>query len=561
MTRLRLLTLAAAAATAIPVPARGQRGAAAPPAMAAPPATAAVAMPAADTIGAAVVVRGDTVLTIRAPFGAFSAAERAAAIAARIRGLSNTRVDSVQLVPAEGATNLVAGEVILMSVTDADAAAEGQPREAVARAFAAALADEIRVVSKTETIKTVLIGVAYTLLATLILVAALAALGRFFPRVYAKVESWRAFIPGLRIQKLELLSSAAVADALLSVARFARIVVVIILFYFYLPLVLSFFPWTRPVSSRIVGYVTTPLEQVGTAFLAYLPNIFFIAVIVVVTRYVLKAIHLVFQAMERGRVAIAGFEPEWSEPTYKIVRFLVLAFAAVVLFPYLPGAQSEAFKGISLFIGVLFSLGSSSAISNVVAGVVLTYTRAFNIGDRIAIGDATGDVVAKSLLVTRIRTIKNVDITIPNAMVLSSHIQNYSAMARDKGLILHTTVTIGYDAPWKQVHDLLIAAAKATPNILAKPEPFVLQTSLDDFYVSYQINAYTDDPAIMARTYGQLHANIQDKFNEGGVEIMSPHYRTLRDGNQTTIPADYLPQTYEAPPFRVRQVDGDAGAS
>lgn len=546
--RTLLLALTVAAVAPAPVAAR-QQPAGAPP-------RPAIGVPTPDTAtGAPVVVRGDTVLMVRVPLGAFSAAERAAAIAARIRGLSNTRIDSVQIVPAEGATNLVAGEVILMSVTDADAAAEGRPRDAVARAFAAALADEIRVASKTETVETILLGVVYTLLATLVLAAALMGLGRLFPRVYARIETWRAIIPGLRIQNLELLSPGAVTDALVSVARFLRIGIVIILFYFYLPLVLSFFPWTRPASSRIVGYVISPLEQVGQAFLAYLPNIFFIGVIVVVTRYVLKAIHLVFTAIERGRVAIAGFEPEWADPTYKIVRFLVLAFATVVLFPYLPGAQSEAFKGISLFIGVLFSLGSSSAISNVVAGVVLTYTRAFSIGDRIAIGDATGDVVAKSLLVTRVRTIKNVDITIPNAMVLSSHIQNFSAMARSQGLILHTTVTIGYDAPWRQVHDLLIAAARATPNILATPEPFVLQTSLDDFYVSYQINAYTDQPAIMAHTYAQLHANIQDKFNEGGVEIMSPHYRTLRDGNMTTIPADYLPGTYQAPPFRVRQVD------
>ena len=161
----------------------------------------------------------------------------------------------------------------------------------------------------------------------------------------------------------------------------------------------------------------------------------------------------------------------------------------------------------------------------------------------------------KTLLVTRIRTIKNVDITVPNAMVLSSHITNFSSSAQDYGLILHTTVTIGYDAPWRQVHELLIAAAQATGNILEQPVPFVLQTSLDDFYVSYQINAYTDKPSVMARTYSELHQNIQEKFNEGGIEIMSPHYSTLRDGNQTTIPESYLPESYKQPTFRVSKVD------
>ncbi len=512
-----------------------------------------------DTVtatSAPVVVRNDTVLIVPGRIGSFTAAERANAIAERIRRLSGARVDSVQLVPAESSTDLLAGETILMTVTDADALALGRPRAEVAAEFAARLLEQVRKVSKAQTLKTVAIGVVYTLLATGVLVLALLGLGRIFPRVYAYIETLRPRMPSLRIQTLELLSSTMLTDAVVTAVRFVRIGIVIILFYIYLPLVFSFFPWTQPLSSRLVGYVTSPLKQVAMGFLNYLPNVFFIAVIVVVTSYVLKAIRLVFNAVERGNVTVSGFDREWAEPTYKIVRFLVMAFAVVVLFPYLPGAGSDAFKGVSLFVGVLFSLGSSSAISNVVAGVVLTYTRAFNIGDRISVGDTTGDVTAKTLLVTRVRTIKNVDVTVPNAMVLGAHITNFSAAAKTDGLILHTTVTIGYDAPWKQVHDLLIAAAKATPGILAKPEPFVLQTSLDDFYVSYQINAYTDQPAIMARTYGLLHANIQDKFNEGGVEIMSPHYATLRDGNPTTIPANYLPKDYEAPPFRVRHVDG-----
>ena len=209
---------------------------------------------------------------------------------------------------------------------------------------------------------------------------------------------------------------------------------------------------------------------------------------------------MLFDAVERGHVLWGGFEAEWAVPTYKIVRFLVIAFSVVVRFPYLPGGQSEAFKGVSIFVGVLFSLGSSSAISNVVAGVWRTYARALYKRDRISIGDTTGDVVAKTLLVGRIRPIKNVDITIPDAMVLSSHIRNFRAMAKSDGLILHTTITIGYDVPWRQVHGLMLDAATATAGIVATPEPFVLPTSLDAFYLSYQLNAYTDQAAVMART-------------------------------------------------------------
>jgi len=518
--------------------------------------TARTTLPAADTarrapIGAPVVVQGDTVLYIPTRLGSFSAADRAAAVALRVQLLAHANTDSIQLVPAETATDLVSGATIIMTVTDADAAAAGRTRAELAEEFSAALLAKMKSTSLAVTIKTIAFGLLWTLLATAVLAVLLVLLGRLFPRLYVSIEARRRTMPALRIQKFELLSADSIADTFLGAARLLRALIVVILLYFYLPLVLSFFPRTQQLSREIIGYAVSPLVQVGQSLLAFLPNLFFIAVIVVVTRYALKVIRLVFLAIGRGHIVPGGFDPEWAEPTYKIVRFLTLAFALVILFPYLPGSKSDAFKGVSVFIGVLFSLGSSSAISNVVAGVVLTYTRAFRIGDRVKVADTMGDVVSRSLLVTRVRTIKNVDVTIPNALVLGNHIQNFSAMAKQDGLILHTGVTIGYDVPWKQVHTLLLAAADATAGLLKRPEPFVLQTSLDDFYVSYEINACTDDPSVMAQTYSQLHANIQDKFNEAGVEIMSPHYANLRDGNQTTIPADHLPKNYTAPPFRV----------
>jgi small-conductance mechanosensitive channel len=211
----------------------------------------------------------------------------------------------------------------------------------------------------------------------------------------------------------------------------------------------------------------------------------------------------------------------------------------VVIFPYLPGSSSPVFQGVSVFLGILISLGSSSAISNAVAGLVITYMRPFRIGDRIRIGEVTGDVIEKSLLVTRVKTIKNEEITIPNSQVLTSHTVNYSMANDNEGLIIHTTVTIGYDAPWRQVHELLISAAMKTGGISREPAPFVFQTALNDFYVAYQINAYTKEPSRMAVILSDLHKNIQDAFNDAGVEIMSPHYRSVRDGNTTAIPPEY----------------------
>ena len=385
-------------------------------------------------------------------------------------------------------------------------------------------------------LEVILVAAAKTLIATAVLVLLLKLMAHWFPRLYAWLRASRERMPSLRIQKLDLLPAARVSDTTIAAARLLRALVSVLLLYFYLLLAFSFFPWTASLSGSLLTYVTAPLARMWGAFTGYLPNVVFLAIIVIVTRYALKVIRLVFDAIGRGTLTFTNFEPDWADPTYKIVRALVLAFALVVAFPYLPGANSDAFKGVSIFLGVLVSFGSSGAISNLVAGVVLTYTRAFNVGDRVAMGNTVGDVVARTLLVTRVRTIKNVDVTVPNALVLGGHISNYSAMAREGGVILHTSVTIGYATPWRTIHELLIGAAKATSGVLATPEPFVLQTALDDFYVKYEINAYTDLPAMMAQTCSRLHAAIQDAFAHAGVEIMSPHYRAVRDGDARALP-------------------------
>ncbi|MCX6602307.1 MAG: mechanosensitive ion channel family protein [Acidobacteria bacterium] len=241
-------------------------------------------------------------------------------------------------------------------------------------------------------------------------------------------------------------------------------------------------------------------------------------------------------ALESGGLTFDGFHQEWAAPTYDLVKFLLILFGLVVAFPYLPGGESPALKGASIFVGVLVSLGSSSAMGNIVAGVILTYMRPFRVGDRVKIADTTGDVLERSLLVTRLRTIRNVEVILPNSSVLGGHILNYSAHAQVKGLILHSTVTLGYDAPWRTVYELMIRAALRTPSILPEPRPFVLQTSLSDSHISYELNAYTNEANRMADLYSELHKNIQEEFNASEVEIMSPLYLAVRDGNPTTTP-------------------------
>ncbi len=510
-----------------------------------------------------VTLEGKPLLTLKTRVHTFSPEERARAVTNRLAKLVRDplfRVENLMVIDDESTSAIVSGDTILMAINEADARAEGKSRPILAREFAVRIRAAVEQRNREYSAHSLMLGSLYALTSTLALVVALFLVRRYFPRFLATIHSWRgSYIRSIRIQSIELLSDERIALLIVSFLRGCRLVFLLGLFYLYIPLVLSFFPWTRGMASRLFDYLITPLERMGSAVIIYLPNIFFLLVIALFTRYAIRITRFLFSEIGRQTISIPGFFPEWADPSFKITRFMIISFAAVVAFPYLPGSNSPAFKGVSVFLGVLFSLGSTSAVANVVAGVILTYMRAFKLGDRVRIADTVGDVLEKNLLVTRVRTIKNVDITIPNAMVLGSHIINYSSSAHECGLVLSTTVTIGYDAPWRQVHQLLISAARATQNILESPAPFVLQTALNDFYVSYEINAYTDKPNAMARIYSELHQNIQDAFNEAGIEIMSPHYSTLRDGNRTTIPDAYLARDYREPSFRVTRVAGERG--
>jgi small-conductance mechanosensitive channel len=508
---------------------------------------------------APVVVEGKTLFYVQERVYSFSPSDRARAIAERIQRIYKEprfSLNAIHVEDEETTTDIVADDLIVMAVTERDARAAGRSRRELAQEYAGVIRTAAAELQKQHSLKTIAVGLLWTVLTTGILLLAFKLFKILFARVYRQLDSWRGTrVRSLRIQKLELLDADLITDTLIMLAQWARIVTVLILLYFYLSLVFSFFPGTRGWAAILIDYVMRPVMLIWDAIANNLPDFFFIAVILLVAYYGIKFVKFIFAAIGKGTIEIPGFYQDWAEPTYKIVRFLLIAFTAVVVFPYMPGSNSPAFRGVSIFLGILFSLGSTSAVANIVAGMLLTYTRAFRNGDRVKIGDSTGDVLGKTLLITRIRTIKNEDISIPNATVLSSHIINYSSSTQEHGLILHTAVTIGYDAPWRQVHELLIAAARDTERILKEPRPFVLQTSLDDFYVRYELNALTDQPTYMARIYSDLHQNIQDKFNEAGVEITSPHYGAMRDGNSIAIPAKYVPKEYQAPPFRILRLE------
>jgi small-conductance mechanosensitive channel len=475
----------------------------------------------------------DTVLFSVRGIKAYPSEVRATAIAERIKKLAEDRslpTDSITAVQSETTTDIVAGGRPIMSILDADAALEGISRKELAKVYVIKIRSGIEKYRRHHSTQSLLTGALRAFLATLILIAALLLIGKLFRAVNTSIEKrYKARLQWLQAKSFEIIHAEEVWAVLKGCLRVVRVLLVLAILYSYLALVLSFFPWTRLRATNLLGYVLTPVQTIGKAVIGYVPNLIFIFILVVITRYGLKLMRLFFVGIEKRTISISGFDPDWANPTYKIVRLFAIALAAAVAYPYIPGSESPAFKGISIFIGVIFSLGSSSAISNIIAGYTMTYRRAFKVGDRVKIGDLTGDVTLMRLLVTHLKTIKNEEIIVPNSLILNSHVINYSSLAREQGLILHTTVTIGYDAPWRQVHAMLLMAADKTPGLLREPPPFILQRSLDDFYVTYELNAYTDTPQAMAHIYSDLHQNIQDAFNEYGVQIMSPAYESDPD--------------------------------
>jgi len=512
--------------------------------------------------GLPVVFKNDTLFFVHSKIGPYKPADRVNTINRRITSFMKDgefEPDSLYMLDSDMSTDIWWRDRVLFSVTDFDAEVENMQRQALAQkelnTVKAALNKEL----KSKSIKNILLQGGLTLLVLVIIYLLIKYINKLF--VFTRkwlINARGRILKGVKFKGYELLDTERELKVALFLNNILKWVVIVIVLYLALPILFSIFPWTRGWAEKLFGYVLDPLTNVLSAVFNYIPNLFTIGVIYLVTRYVVQFIEFLAGEIEKGSLVISGFYPDWAKPTFGIVKVLMYAFMFIVIFPYLPGSDSPVFQGVSVFLGVLFSLGSSTAISNMVAGLVITYMRPFKIGDRIKIGEITGLVMEKSMLVTRIRTIKNEDITIPNATILSGHTVNYTTSAKELGLILHTTVTIGYDVPWPKVHELLINSANDADGIIKAEDkkPFVLQTSLDDFYVAYQLNAYTDQPERMAVIYSNLHQQIQDKFAAAGVEIMSPHFGALRDGSAVNIPADYLSKDYKAPSFNV-QVQGD----
>lgn len=476
---------------------------------------------------AAVTLDGAVLFSVRGA-SSYPAAKRALTIRKRIEAIAadpSVAADAVRVAEAADRTNIVAGDHLVMSVLDADANPEGITRQQLADLITPKVAEAIVTYRRDRSPRALAVNSAFALGAALAAVLLVFAARHAFRRLDAILERrFRYRVEGLEVQSHQLVQAKQLWKTLQGLLKALHVLAVVTIVYVALNLVLGLYPWTRPLAQRLFYIVLDPLRTMGTAFLEALPNLVFIAILIIVVRYVLKATRLFFAGVDNGTIPLSGFDREWAWPTYKIIRLLVIAFTVVVAYPYIPGSGSEAFKGISIFLGVIFSLGSSSFIANMIAGYTMTYRRAYKVGDRIKVNDIIGDVVEMRLMVTHLRTIKNEEIVVPNSLILNSNIVNYSTLARSRGLILHTPVGIGYETPWRQVEAMLRIAAERTPGLAKEPPPFVLQTALGDFAVTYELNVACNNAQEMDSLYSALHRNVLDVFNEYGVQIMTPAY-------------------------------------
>lgn len=486
---------------------------------------------------APVLFQGDTLFVLHTAPHNLHLQERADLISNRLNAVYNQRdfrPDSMLLAEDTAASRIMYKGQVIMTITSRDADFTDLDRGMLASNYLTVIKEKTGELQSFSSFRQVLLFAAEALAVLAGLLVIIWLLNKLYRRIkyrYAR-RTYKPFV----VNNYTLLSGDRVRGLWLKTVAIIRLATLLIIVYFTLPVLFGIFPWTEKLADRLLTYVLDPLKDIIRNIVGYIPNLLTILVIYLFTRYIIKLVKFMAGEIERGVLQIRGFYPDWARPTYNIVKVLLYLFMFVAIYPYLPGSGSRVFQGVSVFLGLLISIGSSSAIANMVAGIVITYMRPFKVGERIQVGDVTGDVIEKTLLVTRIRTIKNEDVTIPNAVILGGRTVNYSSCAQEPGLILHVEVTIGYDTPWPKVHALLLEAASKTEGLLQEPKPFVLQTALSDYYVNYQINAYTRNPERMAVLYSELYTNILDTFHNAGQEIMSPAYQAYRDGNSPAIP-------------------------
>lgn len=486
--------------------------------------------------GQPIVFEKDTLYYIYTSYGPYDADVRVKNTQDRLNELYDDPFfipDSVKVKPQGDYLGVVYKEKQIPSVSIVDALWENTTQPALANKYASTIKNTIVKYKEQNSLKNILIRLSelcLVLFIAFILVWGINWLFRFLRRL--AVSSQGRFVSGIKVKNYELIKKRSMVKVMLKVLAVLRIVFLLFLLMTIIPLIFDIFPSTQYLSRIIIKWISEPIKNMGIAIFNYLPHLFNIIIIVILTRYVLKVLRFFSLEIERGILKIHGFHPEWAHTTYVLIRMMLWVLALVIMFPHLPGSDSDAFKGISVFLGVLISLGSSSAISNAIAGVVISYMRPFQVGDWIKSGDIIGIVIEKNALVTRLKTINNEDITIPNSSILSGATMNFTSIGKEKGLALNVHVKVRYDYSDNLVEELLIEAALITNGISPHPHPYIFQLSLDERNALYELNAYTFHPENMYFIKSDLVKNIQSTFRQANVEIFSTQYVEILPPNE-----------------------------
>jgi small-conductance mechanosensitive channel len=491
-----------------------------------------------------VIYEYDTLFPIYSNLGPYSPKERASSIMNKLKLLAKNQsfdVDSFNLVNIHDLTIINYSQQMILGISDEEAKMAGYNKKYLAENYKEIMAASLKNHLHDYSLKGWIKKIGFTILLLLGLITLLYFVNKLFKWINVKLIDYEKSIESRPRNLFRYLVPIGPESFYVFLSQILRFLIIVIILFLYLPLLGNFLPWVHNIVERFYNYIADPIKFILNGLLDFLPNLFYIIIIYLVARYVVKIISRLAIEVENDRITLKGFQKDWAKPTVNILRIIIYAFALIFIFPHLPGSESPAFLGISIFLGILLSLGSMSAIANIVAGIVITYMRPFTIGDRVKIGETIGDVIEKSLLVTKVRTLKNEDVTIPNATIINTHLWNFSKNAKDLGIILHTSVAIGYNEPWEKVNSLLIEAAKRTSLLSKKNNPFVLHKGLNDNFVEYELNVYTHQPDKMVQIYSDLHFHMMDVFRDAHVEILSTQYISTRDGNPTTVPPIYKP--------------------
>ena len=521
---------------------------------------------AAETTGAArpavpVFLGGRQVFVVRSPRNGLDPAQRAVAIRRRIDAAiadRGTPADSVWMRRSGEGIEVWLGRHFLWMIAHQDA--EGMSVPQLAAMVGELPAQVTRGIlreragrSPRGVLIAVLIAIGLTIVA-LVLARLLVAASR----------RWRSFLDrslpkhlrDVRIGTFEVLSQQQLTGIVGGTLARADLVVGVLLLYGYLTALFSLFPWSQGWSWQLLHFAREELVAAALAVARAIPNLLILTGIFLLFRWLIQLSDHFFDAVDQGSVHVDWIHPELARPTKRLVGIGLWICAAAVAYPYLPGAQSKAVQGISILLGVMVSLGSSGIVGNVIAGIVLMYSRSFSKGDRVKVGEIVADVVNLGFFATKLRTPRNEEVTVPNGQLANQPILNYTRLAKEAGLILHTQVTIGYDADWRTVHSLLIEAATRVEGVEREPVPWVFQRSLNDYHITYEICCVTRRSHEQLLLYTRLHQEIQDAFSRAGVEILSPMYNALRDANAQVLPREPAGPREAPGGFRVRPTGG-----